>query len=42
MQNSLQPNPEADAATVLRRLTFDIVGLPPTPAQLQWLAEELG
>ncbi len=38
-ENSLQPNPEADAATVLRRLTFDIVGLPPTPDQIQWMKE---
>jgi hypothetical protein len=35
--NDLQPNPDADPATILRRLSFDLVGLPPTPAQIQWL-----
>ena len=32
--HDLQPAPDADAATVLRRLTFDLIGLPPTPAQI--------
>lgn len=33
--HSLKPSSDASAATLLRRLTFDIVGLPPTPDQLQ-------
>ncbi len=30
----LKPAPEADRATLLRRLSLDIIGLPPTPAEL--------
>ncbi len=31
---SLKPSPEADRATLLRRLSLDLIGLPPTPAEL--------
>lgn len=33
-QAGLQPSPEADRATLIRRLSIDLVGLPPTPEQV--------
>jgi mono/diheme cytochrome c family protein len=31
----LKPNPEADRRTLLRRLKFDLLGLPPTPEEVE-------
>lgn len=34
LEKGLQPSPAADRKTLIRRLTFDLLGLPPTPAQI--------
>ncbi|MBI5772810.1 MAG: DUF1549 domain-containing protein [Verrucomicrobia bacterium] len=33
-KEGLQPSPEADRATLVRRLYFDVIGLPPTPVEV--------
>src|SRR5207248_6131658 len=40
-KQGLSPNRPADKATLLRRVTFDLIGLPPTPQELQdFLADD--
>jgi mono/diheme cytochrome c family protein len=34
-RKNLKPSPRADARTLLRRLHFDVTGLPPTPTELE-------
>ncbi|MEP6670132.1 MAG: DUF1553 domain-containing protein [Chthoniobacter sp.] len=39
-EKNLSPSPEADARTLCRRLYFDIIGLPPTPEELDAFAAD--
>jgi len=33
-ESGIRPSPEADRETILRRLTFDLTGLPPSPVEI--------
>lgn len=39
-EHSLSPSPEADRRALLRRASFDLLGVPPTPEQLQQFAAD--
>ena len=39
-QAGLQTNPEADRITLIRRLSFDLLGLPPTPEEIESFVQD--
>jgi hypothetical protein len=41
-EKGLKPAPDANAATLIRRVTFALTGLPPTPGQIEKFTREFG
>ena len=39
-ENGMRPNPPADRRTLIRRATYDLTGLPPTPEEVQAFVED--
>jgi uncharacterized membrane protein YfcA len=41
-REGLKPSPEADRATLIRRLSFDLIGMPPSPAEVEAFLADRG
>ncbi len=39
-EHGLEPSPDTDPNTFLRRLSFDLIGLPPSPQQVSWFEKQ--
>ena len=39
-RQGLKPSPEADRRTLIRRLSFDLIGLPPTPEEIEAFVDD--
>lgn len=40
VEKKLQPSPPTDRRTLIRRLSFDLIGLPPTPADIEQFVKD--